>query len=138
MQFGPNGAVKILHYGKDGGPESKVWGFWLVGIKSLFSIALLRFEDGSREAYHSHAFNCVSWVLKGELLEFVLDERGGTLDCFAYRAGDRIFTYRETFHKVVSIGRTWVLTVRGPWADTWLERANGRTYTLTHGRREVA
>mgnify|MGYP001575993171 CR=1 FL=1 len=57
--------MKLFYYGKDGGPESHVWGFWLIEAKSLFSIVLLRFENGTREAYHSHAFNSLSWVLRG-------------------------------------------------------------------------
>lgn len=134
MQFGQYGAVKILHYGKDGGPESKVWGFWLLGVKRLFSIALLRFEDGSREAYHSHAFNCVSVVLRGTLIEHHLRRLLPEI----HTAGAVIVTRRDTFHKVVSVGRTWVLTLRGPWSDTWEESVNGRRFTLTHGRRELA
>ena len=45
---------------KDGGPDSTVW-MYGIEVKWLFSILLLRFEDGSRDAYHSHAFDCVSW-----------------------------------------------------------------------------
>ena len=55
--------MKLCYVGKDGGPESTVWGFWLIEIKKLFSVALLCFENGSREAFHTHAFNSVSWVL---------------------------------------------------------------------------
>jgi hypothetical protein len=136
MQFGKNYQVKICHYGKDGGQESRVWGFWFIGIKSLFSVALLRFEDGSREAYHSHAFNCVSWVLRGRLVE--KHYRGGVN---VHKAGLKpVVTRRSTFHKVESRGRTWVLTFRGPWSDTWQEflPEQRRFVTLTHGRQEVA
>lgn len=133
MQLGSKGQIKLLHWGKDGGPNSKVWGFWLVGIKSLFSLALLRFDPGSREAYHSHAFNCVSWVLRGELHEHHMD---GTVDFHC--SGKRITTKRETFHKVYSVGRSWVLTLRGPWAKTWREYTSERgVVVLTHGREEV-
>lgn len=137
--------MRFLHYGKDGGYESTVWGFWLVEIKSLFSIALLCFEDGSRDAYHSHAFNCVSWLLWGGLREEHGDPSGDDcgVDVVAvntYRPSFApIITRRDTFHKVVSRGRTWVLTFRGPWASTWREYlpAERRAVTLTHGRIEV-
>ena len=49
--------MKLFKYMKDGGPESTVWGYFLIEIKSLFTIVLLHFKNGSREAYHNHAFN---------------------------------------------------------------------------------
>ena len=102
---------------KDGGEESHVRGYFLVELRSLFSIAVLHFADGSRDAYHSHAFNCISWVLKGRLEENMID---GVVR--AYRPGlQPIITKRTDFHKVVSTGDTWVLTFRGPWVNTWRE-----------------
>jgi len=97
----------------------------------MFSIVLLRFEEGSREAYHSHAFNSVSWILKGRLVEHHLD--GGIQE---HKLGIRpIVTKRDTFHKVVSSGSTWVLSFRGPWYDTWQEYVDGEFITLKHGRK---
>lgn len=127
--------MKICYVGKDGGQESKVWGFWLIEWKRVCSIALLCFEDGSREAYHSHAFNAVSWVLRGFLFEYLRD---GTL----YYHWPRllpIWTPRDRYHKVVSEGRTWVLTFRGPWKNQWIDHdeKTGVTSTLTHGRSVV-
>lgn len=118
---------------KDGGPASTVWAYWAFAWKALFSVGLLRFEDGSRDAYHSHAFNSFSWVLAGELNEIRIgwDSPG----VYRYRRSWRpIFTARTHLHKVVSRGRTWVLTFRGPWADTWTDMADGQAVTLTHGR----
>ena len=40
---------------------------------AIFSIALLKFEGISREAYHTHAFGAISWLLKGMLVEEFLD-----------------------------------------------------------------
>lgn len=126
---------RLLTTTKDGGPESHVWAYWLIAIKALFSIVLLRFEDGSREAYHEHAFNCVSWVLWGKLEEHLVD---GTVR--TYRASPiPVFTYRDTFHKVMSHGRTWVVSFRGPWVNEWREYLpeTRETVTLTHGRRQI-
>lgn len=125
----------LLDTGKDGGPDSKVFGYWLVRIKKLFSVALLRFDKGSREAYHTHAFNSVSWVLKGKLEECML-----TGEDTVYTPSWRpIFTKRDTFHKVYGCApRTWVLTFRGPWCDKWLECTTERgLIVLTHNRIEV-
>jgi quercetin dioxygenase-like cupin family protein len=127
--------MKFFSCTKDGGAASTVWAYWLVELKRLFSIALLCFEDGSREAYHSHSFNCLSFVLTGKLVENHLDGR-----VVEHRAGWRVVvTRRDTFHKVISEGRTWVLTFRGPWARTWKEYipASQETITLTHGRKVV-
>ncbi len=135
--------VEVLTHRKDGGPESRVWGYWLIAVRQLFSIILLRFEDGSREAYHSHAFNCVSWVLKGHLTEYVVDwydedTLGGQV--VEHKASWKPFiTKRTTFHKVSSKGTSWVLTFRGPWARTWKEYivATKQERVLTWGRKEV-
>lgn len=126
---------RLLTTTKDGGEESHVWAYWLVAWKALFSIVLLRFEHGSRDAYHEHAFNCVSWVLRGKLTEHLFE--GSTR---VYLPSWRpVVTRRSTCHKVVSEGRTWVLSFRGPWQDNWREYlpATDTTRTLTHGRRVV-
>lgn len=134
--------MRLCYVGKDGGKDSTVWGFWPIEIKSLFSVALLCFEDGSREAYHSHAFNSVSWVLKGKLQEDRIwpDAQGKVFESIDHAPSLRpIFTSRDNMHKVTSRGRSWVLTLRGPWAKTWQEwrPLEGRTVTLTDGRREL-
>lgn len=142
--------MKFLETTKDGGKESTVWAHWLIEIKGLFSIALLRFEDGTRDAYHSHAFNCVSWVLSGRLLEEDADRKAtAPVDDWKWWTDIHtpsllpIVTRRSTYHRVRSVGRTWVLTFRGPWSKTWREavpdgRGGYAERTLTHGRKEVA
>ena len=125
--------MKLFSYEKDGGSESKVWGFFLIEAKRLFSVVLLHFKDGSRDAYHSHAFNSISWVLKGELNEQML---GGY--SIVYKPSLKpVITRREYFHQVKSVGNTWVISFRGPWANTWKEflPATQEILTLTHGRR---
>lgn len=130
--------MKFFSYGKDGGEKSTVWGLYIVEIKWLFSIVLLRFENGTRDAFHSHAFNAISWVLRGELIEQRRIPTGAALRF--YRPSFRVvFTGRDDFHQVKSVGRTWVLSLRGPWTKTWREYLpnQNRHTTLTHGRREV-
>lgn len=128
--------MKLLKRMKDGGKESSVTGYWLVEIKSLFSIVLLRFDGASREAFHTHAFNCLSWVVKGELSEQFLH---GPVK--PHKASWRPFvTRRDHFHKVASVpGTTWVLSFRGPWSKTWHEYLpnENRFVTLSNGRIEV-
>lgn len=135
MRSGESGdQVKFLSIGKDGGPESTVTGYWLAEIKSLFSVVLLRFNDGSRDAYHDHAFDSVSWVLSGKVVEHHLDGRVEEYE----PSLKPVITRRSTFHKVVSYGTTWVLSFRGPWDKTWKEwRPNRGLVVLAGGRREV-
>lgn len=131
--------MKLLKRMKDGGPLSHSTGYFLVELKALFTIVLLYFSNGSRDAYHTHAFNAVSWVLKGKLIEFTMGE-GVTEYTPSFHP---IFTPRTRFHKVVSVGNTWALSFRGPWVAKWKEFIPakgwrpGKYITLTHGRKEV-
>lgn len=124
--------MRFLHTGKDGGPKSTVTGYWLIELKKLFSVALLRFDNGSRDEYHTHAFDCISWVLKGRLKEQHLE---GKLETH-HPSWFPVITLRTTFHRVTSEGTTWVFTVRGPWAKIWSEYSptTHRYTTLRSGR----
>lgn len=115
--------MRFFHVGKDGGPKSTVTGFWIIELKKLFSVALLRFDNGSRDEYHSHAFDCVSWVLKGRLREQHLNYPAETMGKEEIHEPSLfpVITLRTTFHRVMSEGTTWVFTIRGPWAKVWKE-----------------
>ena len=128
--------MKILHIAKDGGKESNVTGYWLIEAKSLFSIVLLRFSKGSREAYHTHAFNAISWVLKGEMHEYLVTNKVIKMKPSLLP----IYTSRDRMHQVLGVAdNTWALSFRGPWVDTWKEYLPKlkRYITLTHGRNIV-
>lgn len=135
----------VLRVTKDGGPESTVWAHWLFESKQWGSIVLLRFEDGSRDAYHSHAFDCVSWaVAGGGLVEHRIGGPGANLaECYLFPPSALpVITRRAHLHKVISCGRTWVLSFRGPWQARWAEvlpdgQGGERPVHLTHGRKEV-
>lgn len=128
--------MRLMYLGKDGGPESRVWGFWFVELKNYFSVALLKFVGVSREAFHTHAFDSVSWVLWGKLLETIHED--GPRNVYTPSLWP-IVTKRDTFHRVDSEGTSYVLTFRGPWTDVWKEYIppQNRTVTLSHGRVEV-
>lgn len=126
--------MKFIETSKDGGPDSNVFAHWLFEAKQLASVVLLQFKNGTREAYHNHAFNCISWVLRGKLEERHLD---GRIE-YHYPSLLPVITRRETFHQVFSYGTTWVLSFRGPWAKEWKEVENGEEVTLTNGRKVVS
>lgn len=138
--------MKFLFKSKDGGPESNVTGYWLFESKRFGSIALLRFDSGSREAFHNHAFNTISWVLKGHLLGIVKD---GDKEALAENINlvvhikpswKPIYTSRDRMHKVFGMAdKTWVISFRGPWNETWKEYLpkDDKEVTLTNGRKIV-
>lgn len=127
--------MKIFKIGKDGGPESTVTGYFVCEFKRLFSIVLLKFEGKSRDAFHSHAFNCISWLISGKLVENHLDGRVVTYAPSIVP----IVTMRDTYHKVDSDGTTYVISFRGPWSNSWKEYLPDqyREITLTNGRIET-
>lgn len=135
--------MKLFSKASDGGANSGVTGYFVIEIKWLFSIVLLRFEKGTREAFHEHAFNAVTLWLKGRVREHL---RHAMMDIYApggcscpfFKAGDFKRTPRSAFHKIEALEETWALSVRGPWLDHWREDRRGRLVTLTHGRREIA
>lgn len=113
----------IFKIRKDGGLDSNVTGYWLVEFKNVFSIVLLKFENGSRDAFHSHAFNCFSWLLKGMLVEKHYDETTNDIikTNIIVPSLKPFMTYKDTFHQVTSVNTSWVLNFRGPWDKTWKE-----------------
>ena len=64
--------MRLLSWRKDGGPKSNVTGFFIIEIKCLFSIVLLRVKGGAAERnFHTHAFNAWTMLLMGWATEFV-------------------------------------------------------------------
>lgn len=128
--------MRFLTKRKDGGPESTVTAYILIEIKCLFSIMLLRFDGSSRPVYHTHAFNSISWLLKGCLVETTFGHLCEQLLTIYKPSIKPIHTLRLPLHKVDSIGVSWVLTFRGPWLEYWFEYdpATNTATSLTHGR----
>lgn len=131
--------IEIFKKSYDGGKDSGVTGYWLIEWKDVFSIVLLKFNEGSRDAYHSHAFNAYTWWLKGRVIEVCYDEE--TKKPSNYKAWTPSFKPKYTpkgcFHKIIASETSWALSIRGPWDKTWKEHKDGETYTLTHGRNKV-
>lgn len=124
--------MRFLEVNKDGGPLSNAWAYWMIEIKPLFSIVLLKFVGRTREAYHTHAFHSISWLLKGKLVEEFKD---GSPKKVHTPSIVPIITTRSNFHKVSSDEVSWVISFRGPWENEWLENTDADgTYKLTHGR----
>lgn len=126
--------MKLFSKASDGGKGSGVTGYFLVEIKSLFSIVLLHFSEGSREAFHSHAFNAWTYWLRGYVVERVFARAGAR----HFEAGEWKYTPRELMHKVEGgHGGAWAISFRGPWSSYWREFRDGKHIILTHGRKEI-
>lgn len=125
--------MRLFSKAPDGGQRSGVTGYFLIELKSLFSVVLLHFNTGTREAYHSHAFNALTVWLRGSVIEHDI-----SADKKAFSGGMLKYTPRRKFHKVEALTSTWAISFRGPWANRWQElRRGGGLVTLTHGRVEV-
>lgn len=126
--------MKLFSYGKDGGAKSNVYGFWLIELKSLFSIVILKFDLGSREVFHNHAFNAVTWFIHGEIEEHHLD---GRVLNWKPSLIPKV-TPKTCFHKVYGIKTTYAVSFRGSWNTTWKEQRGNKTVTLKWGRQEIS
>lgn len=127
--------MKLFKSGLDGGKLSTVRGFWLIEIKGLFSIVLLKFNKGSRENYHSHAFNALTFWIKGRAIEYHKD---GSVQTWTPSIIPK-YTPRNCFHKIFVEKNTWAISFRGPWNSTWQEHnpKTQQTFNLTHGRKVI-
>lgn len=128
--------MKLFFKAKDGGKDSTVTGYWLIESKSLFSIVLLRFDGFSRDAFHTHAFNSISWLLYGGLEE-KFKSNYKRLNWHSPSILP-IITKKDDFHKVNSSDTSWVISFRGRWDKTWKEHTEqNNTYTLSKGRKRL-
>ncbi len=131
--------MKLFKRGYDGGPDSGVTGYWLIEWKRGFSIVLLHFSPGSREAFHSHAFNAWTLWLRGTVVEQdVFSSIFPSRDAKIWKPGQIKRTPSTKFHRVIAEENgAWALSIRGPWKDSWQEYKNNRLINLTSGRVEV-
>ena len=122
--------IKVFECTKDGGPDSPVTAYFLIEWKDCFSIALLKFNVGGREAYHTHAFNALTWFLKGSMVE---QDIGGEVYVYRRRLLPK-HTPRTKNHRVLAKEVSWCITLRGPWVQVWTEHLKGVRTIFTWGR----
>jgi hypothetical protein len=126
--------MRFISKCKDGGPESPVDAYTLVEIKGLFSIILLKFNEGRREAFHSHAFNAYTWFISGDLKEERLFLESNTRAFSQYhRSLLPKYTSRDNLHRVSATKDSWCFTIRGPWVKRWEEYEDATKCTTVLG-----
>ena len=124
--------MKLFKVSKDGGKKSTVTGLFLIEWKQAFSIAFLKFDQGSRENFHSHAFNAITfWMPGSDVTEHHTD--GTKID---WHFGFKL-TPRNCFHKIYANKTSYAFTIRGRWVEEWKEynKANNETIVMTNGRK---
>lgn len=124
---------RLFYKKPDGGNNSGVTAYFLIEWKILFSIGILHFKEGTREAYHNHAFNALTWWIKGKVTEIKIDKSEKDFKPSLIPK----YTSKDNFHKVKAHENTIAITLRGPWNDTWKEYRKNKYVTLTHGRKEI-
>lgn len=101
--------TQLLSKAKDGGSKSPVDGYFLFEIKNLCSVVLLKFNNGTREEFHSHAFHALTWFLKGALIE---EDVSGSKLKYKFSLKPKV-TPRDKCHRVIALKDSWCLSVRG-------------------------
>lgn len=125
---------RVFYTKPDGGKDSGVTAYFLIEWKVVFSIGILHFKKGSREAYHNHAFNAITWWVSG----MVSEQKYEVINDKVFKPSFiPKYTSRNNCHKVFAFKDTWALTFRGNWIDFWFEIKNGKKTLLTHGRKKV-
>ena len=123
--------MRIFQKAKDGGPSSPVDAYFLFEIKWLGSIAILKFNKGAREAFHTHAFGAWTWFISGDLQEELFD---GTINQYKKSFLPK-YTKKDNNHRVKAQEDSYCFTMRGPWEKFWTEdnkETNIRTAFTNH------
>lgn len=106
--------------------------YFLIEIKSLFSIILTHLAPHGTTTMHSHPFKALTFWLYGFGTEFNCNYELKSL------YPGKVKLTSKDFHAIgTKDSGAWFLTFRGPWSDTWQEYRNGKPITLTHGRKEI-
>ncbi len=126
--------MRLFQKAKDGGPNSPVDAYFLFELKSFMSVAILKFNKGSREAFHTHAFDAFTWFIKGDLVE---EDINGEFHIYERHLFPKV-TRKSKNHRVFAMADSWCFTIRGPWSKTWTEDTEEKTTVLTHGRKIIS
>lgn len=85
----------------------------------------MKFNKGTREAYHKHVFDALTWWLWGSVIEHVFNENNEDNNKV-----EKInwcpwilpkYTPCDNLHKIEALETSYAISFRGPWKDTWYE-----------------
>ena len=89
--------------------------------KKLFSIKLFHFHktEGKQDRFHTHAFNAVSILLKGDYTEEVLE--GNTVIPLKRSRKRFLFIPANQYHRITKSDGCRTLLITGPWGPEFKE-----------------
>lgn len=89
--------------------------------KKLFSIKLFHFHktNGSQDRFHTHSFNSVSFLLKGNYVEEVVVD--GFVKPLPRNRSKIIYIPKGEFHRITKSDGCKTLLITGPWEPEWVE-----------------
>jgi hypothetical protein len=101
--------------------EQNVTEITVLEWKKYFSIKLFHFHKttGNQDRFHTHSFNAVSLLLKGNYIEEVVVE--GVVKPLPRNRSRIIYIPKGEFHRITKSNGCWTLLVTGPWEPEWVE-----------------
>lgn len=89
--------------------------------KKYFSIKLFHFHKttGNQDRFHTHSFNAVSFLLKGNYIEEVVVE--GVVVPLQRNRSRLIYIPKGEFHRITKSDGCRTLLITGPWEPEWTE-----------------
>lgn len=114
----------------------------LLEWKPLFSIKLFNFHrtDGSQDRFHTHAFNAISFLLKGNYIEEVIED--GRVVRLNRNRSRVLFIPADQYHRITRSAGCRTLLITGPWGAEFKELRSVDGYqfqevTLGEGRVDI-
>jgi hypothetical protein len=101
--------------------EQRVSELTILEWKKLFSLKLFHFHKtaGKQDRFHTHAFNAVSFLLKGNYTEEVVKD--GRVVALPRNRSRLIFIPKNEYHRVTKGEGCYTLLLTGPWGAEFKE-----------------
>lgn len=101
--------------------EQNVTEITVLEWKKYFSIKLFHFHrtTGNQDRFHTHSFNAVSFLLKGNYIEEVVVE--GVVKPLPRNRSRVIYIPKGEFHRIIKSDGCRTLLITGPWEPEWVE-----------------
>jgi hypothetical protein len=121
-KHGGAGQVIVFWKKKDiNNGEQNVTELTILEWKKLFSIKLFHFHKttGDQDRFHTHSFNAVSFLLKGNYIEEVIV--GKKVLPLPRNRSKILYIPKGEFHRITKSDGCRTLLITGPWEPEWTE-----------------
>lgn len=95
----------------------------LLEYKKWFSLKVFHFHkgEGLQDRFHTHAFNAVSVLLKGNYIEEVIDTTDNEIVKLPRNRSRFLFIPRDSFHRITKSSGCITILLTGPWSGDFKE-----------------